>query len=82
MTGRCYACCQENCGYSRCSCTCHFGHEKPAPAPTVGIMAHVHTEDFTGLALERCINHYRYQAKRRPTGNCEACWRYYFQVNP
>lgn len=20
---RCYACCQENCGYTRCSCDCH-----------------------------------------------------------
>lgn len=21
--GRCYGCCQENCGYVRCSCSCH-----------------------------------------------------------
>jgi hypothetical protein len=23
MGDRCYACCQENCGFIRCSCTCH-----------------------------------------------------------
>lgn len=26
--GRCWGCCQENCGYSYCSCSCHDGDEK------------------------------------------------------
>jgi hypothetical protein len=25
MGGRCYACCQENCGFGPCSCSCHGG---------------------------------------------------------
>lgn len=29
---RCYACCQENCGYHRCSCDCH---EEKKPVTTV-----------------------------------------------
>lgn len=28
---RCYACCQENCGYSRCECDCHGTPPKGMP---------------------------------------------------
>lgn len=28
--GRCYACCQENCGYGPCSCICH-GEDNTVP---------------------------------------------------
>lgn len=30
---RCYACCQENCGYYRCSCDCH--EHEPVPLPVL-----------------------------------------------
>lgn len=30
--GRCWGCCQENCGYTDCSCSCHRGENlKPVP---------------------------------------------------
>jgi hypothetical protein len=25
LSGRCYGCCQENCGYTYCTCSCHEG---------------------------------------------------------
>lgn len=28
--GRCYVCCQENCGYTYCSCTCHNADRQSA----------------------------------------------------
>lgn len=39
--GRCWGCCQENCGYTNCSCSCHRGENlkllpveaKPEPSP-------------------------------------------------
>lgn len=34
--GRCWGCCQENCGYTNCSCSCHRGENlKPAPVVTL-----------------------------------------------
>lgn len=29
-----------------------------------------------------CKKHRSYQAKRKPQGNCEACWRFYVEKNP
>lgn len=29
-----------------------------------------------------CPDHKRYRALRKPTGNCEACWRLYIKVHP
>lgn len=33
MSGRCYECVQENCGYGPCSCYCHLDDETRPPPP-------------------------------------------------
>ena len=42
--------------------------------------------EFTALCDEyartKCLKHPRYAGKRRPTGNCEKCWRIYIEKNP
>lgn len=133
---RCWGCCQENCGYRNCSCSCHESSERakqkvqdvaarppvlPVGTSTADILpmpamcqfcdaigAHFckgqqgtrvgSAED--GLRgwidesnrrkeLERaksgstqCPDHKRYQAKRKPRTNCEACWRIWIALNP
>ena len=133
---RCYACCQENCGRTRCSCSCHgavVGTVVPASGPPEKIRIdltdpmtkaifesavpawkrgedavrtcsacghpennHPYRHIFVpapladgcdpklGLAAPKCPckKHRSYQAKRRPQGNCEACWRFYVGRNP
>lgn len=77
---RCWGCSQENCEYGGiCSCSCHKAGGKHEIYDGVG--RPYHPEDWTGY-VERCSKHKRYQAKRKPTGNCEACWRYYVAANP
>lgn len=85
---RCWGCCQENCdsGPEICSCSCHRGGEGLNPiltkstVPPCGTCGKILCE---GTHVKYpCNEHKRYQAKRKPTGNCEACWRYYVKVNP
>lgn len=64
LEGRCYGCCQENCGYSRCGCDCHG---KTHPYIQVGLKV-----------IAKCKNHSRYRGKGKPKLPCEQCWRIWF----
>lgn len=57
---RCYACSQENCAFSPCSCDCHKFIEK---------------EDFVIPDTVKCATHPKYEVKRKPTSECESCWK-------
>ncbi len=86
MGKRCWGCCQENCGYTHCSCPCH-PYEDTLPAPkaveplpqTAAELRRREAElDLNNrrilLANGHCQDHYRYEAKRRPRSACEWCW--------
>lgn len=92
--GRCYACCQENCGYGPCSCSCHAVEKKYQAVEG----ARTRAEDMVkrGMDLNEagreiaraktlehpCPTHRRYRVKRRPATACEHCWRMWIGVNP
>ncbi len=84
---RCYACCQENCGYGPCSCECHRAAflsevraEKAAKARA--FPKHLQAKLDKLLAHTKCKKHRAYKAIRKPRSNCEACWRFYIRSNP
>lgn len=83
--GRCWGCCQENCGYTYCGCSCH-PYEETLPPKSVEPLPETEAElrkreenillndRKINLANGRCLDHRRYKTKRRPRGSCEWCW--------
>lgn len=91
-TDRCFACCQENCGYSRCYCPCH-GPRGMGPLAIANERAGKMIRDAVELIEDRkafeqldgkcpCKKHRTYRAIRKPTTSCEECWRFYVRMHP
>ncbi len=82
---RCYGCTQENCSSPQvhCYCWCHGEPAFNSPLVEASKRAEKLLVDACGPFPDlKCSVHRRYQAKRRPRVNCEACWRMYVANHP
>lgn len=79
---RCYACCQENCGYSQCKCSCHVKVGDRATYNYATATATTYSPREVFFFKQRCKIHKRYEAKRKPQIPCEPCWRLWISLHP